>query len=84
MTSILRYNEKSNLFEDVKFIQKDDSTKDSLCCSYIILKPFENGVQYDLGVRYFFGKEESVYEYNSEKGNFIEKEKRQVENSINS
>jgi hypothetical protein len=74
-TSILRYNEKNNLLEDVKFIQKDGLVENGLCCSYVMLKPLANGVQYDLGVRYFFGKEESTYEYKYMEGEFIETER---------
>lgn len=71
-TSILRYNDKNKMLEDVKFIQKDGLVKDSLCCSYIILKPLANGVQYDLGIRYLRGEEESTYEYRYMEGKFIE------------
>lgn len=82
LTSVLAYDQKSESLEDVKFIRLDGRESMDLCCSYIILKPFQNGVQYDLAVRYFLGDYESLFGYGFSEYHekfFLEKESRKVE-----
>lgn len=76
-TSILIYDDKNEIMKEGRFVHKDQTESSALCCSNIILKPFTNGVQYDLAVLNLSGDRESVYEYdflNPSEDAFIEKE----------
>ncbi|MFA4817626.1 MAG: transglycosylase SLT domain-containing protein [Parcubacteria group bacterium] len=64
LTSILAYDQENESLEDIKFIHLDGRESGDLCCSYIILKPFANGVQYDVAVLNLMGNRDSVYKYN--------------------
>jgi len=86
LTSILSYNNKNNVLEPVKFINKDGTEGFNLCCSYIVYKPLLNGVQYHLAMRIFdygdsfkrINEYEVVYEYDFLNNIFYEKEKKQI------
>jgi|GEM_PF-3428919 len=71
LTSVLFYDRKTKNVVDFKFIDKDKSENGDICCSYVIFRPWQNGVQYDLAVRSL--EQESVYEYDFLKPVFVER-----------
>ncbi|MFH1956234.1 MAG: transglycosylase SLT domain-containing protein [Patescibacteria group bacterium] len=87
LTSILYYNNKKNILESVKFIDKDGIKSSNLCCSYVIYKPRPNGVQYDIAIRMpdyndsqYLGEYEIVYKYDFLKDVFYEQSKTYLAN----
>lgn len=72
VTTILRYDDKEGALNPIYFIKQDKRKLTNLCCSYIVLKPQENGVQYDIAIQipdydnqtfHYIGKNELVYQY---------------------
>ncbi|MFH1048732.1 MAG: hypothetical protein V1732_03650 [Patescibacteria group bacterium] len=76
LTSAFIYNNESGFLDEIKFINKNKAESISLCCSYVIFKPLQNGIQYDLVVRSLSGNYETIYKYdfsNSLGNVFLEK-----------
>lgn len=87
VTRVLRYSEQKKSLQLIKFIEKDGKESTSSCCSYIVFKPFKNGVQYDLAIHVpnyetetyqYIGTFEVVYQYDFLNNSFYEREKNYI------
>lgn len=73
-TYMLEFNDRTNTLNDIKFVDKDNSISDSMCCNFMLLIPKKDRVHYDIGMPDFSSKVPQVikYIYNKEKYSFIE------------
>ncbi len=74
LTSMLEYNDHEKTLLGVDFINRNDVRSNTLCCSYMLLIPQNNAVQYDIGMPDFSTNPPSinVYKYNYLEKAFVE------------
>ncbi len=74
-THMLEFDIFTNTINEIKFMDKDKSISDSMCCNFMLLIPKKDGIKYDIGMPDFSYKIPKIikYEYNQEKYTFVEK-----------
>ncbi len=73
-TFILEFNGLKNSVKEIKFIDKNKTIEDSLCCNFMLLIPKDNGVQYDVGMPEFINGHTKIdkYDFDFNQHAFIE------------
>lgn len=79
-TYMLEFSNSTNTFNEIKFVDKDGSVSDSMCCNFMLLVPKKDGIHYDIGMPDFSSKIQEIqqipkitkYSYNKEKYSFVE------------
>lgn len=73
-THMLEFNSRTNILNEIKFVGKDKSISDNMCCNFMILIPKKDGIHYDIGMPDFSSKIPQVtkYEYDPKKYSFVE------------
>ncbi len=71
-TRVFHYDQERQELIPLSFVAADDSRQDRLCCQLPLLKPRDNGVQYDIAMRQAVTRTETTYRYSPRHNDFRE------------